>query len=497
MWRRVGAVVAAGSLLTLMGCTTALHDATAKSPKGRSTDLPYTAPSVETLYSEDLVARVNAERAARSTSTVPIPQLQVDPGLQAEAQAWSAQIASSGVVTDPALSPCSGDGSEVCALAANSGNSGSGFWPGDGSDGMDNDYMLSASHRQNELGAAYTSVGVGVTCSGNQAWTVEMFGYSPNILPSASARENAQNAVDGNPVPQDPIVAGTPSGDPVYCPGQTDGPNGEVSVSGGQVPYPYPVPAVPGEPGNGSAPVVGIAATPDSGGYWLARSDGSISTHGDAVSYGSMAGVNLVAPVSHVVSTRDGKGYWEVAADGGIFAFGDAGFYGSMGGKPLNAPVVDLAPTADGKGYWLVAADGGVFAFGDAIFYGSMGGHPLRASVVGMAPDDANGGYWLVGADGGIFAFGNAPFEGSTGSMQLNEPVNGMASTADGNGYWMVGYDGAIFAFGDAGFHGSTGGMTLNAPVMGMTADLATGGYWLVGADGGVFAFGAPFYGSG
>jgi len=490
--RRVAAVLATGALVALMGCSTPIHGA---APKGRSTGLPFTAQSVGALYGQDLVARVNAERAARSSPSAPIPDLQVDPGLEAEAEAWSSQIASSGTVADPTLPPCTG-GNQVCALAANSGNSGYGFWPGDGSDGMDGDYMLSAAHRQNELGAAYTSIGVGVTCSADQAWTVEIFGYSPSILPSANARASAQNAVDGDPVAQNPIMAGTPSGDPVYCPGQTDGPNGQISVAGGQVPYPYSVPGVPGEPGNGVASVVGIASTPDSGGYWLARSDGSIATHGDAVSYGSMAGANLDAPTQHIVSTADGKGYWLVASDGGTFAFGDAGFFGSMGGRQLNAPVVDLAPTADGKGYWLVASDGGIFAFGDARFHGSMGGQPLRAPVVAIAPDDATGGYWLVGTDGGIFAF-DAPFVGSTGGLVLNQPVNGMAATADGHGYWLVASDGAIFAFGDAPFHGSTGGMTLNAPVVGMTADAATGGYWLVGSDGGVFSFNAPFFGSG
>ena len=85
------------------------------------------------------------------------------------------------------------------------------------------------------------------------------------------------------------------------------------------------------------------------------------------------------APVVGVAATPDGKGYWEVASDGGVFAFGDAGFYGSMGGKPLNAPVVGMAATPDGKGYWEVASDGGIFAFGDAGFYGSMGGKPLNA----------------------------------------------------------------------------------------------------------------------
>ncbi len=92
--------------------------------------------------------------------------MQVDSGLTADAQAWSAHLAATGTVADPSLPPCGGAPNQICVFAANSGSSGSGFWPGDGSDGMDGDYMASAGHRQNELGAAYTDVGVGVTCSG-------------------------------------------------------------------------------------------------------------------------------------------------------------------------------------------------------------------------------------------------------------------------------------------------------------------------------------------
>ncbi len=495
--RRVAPLVASAlaALLMTAGVVTAVSVTTT----GRATAA--TAPSVagvQSLYAQDLVARINAERAARNSAATPIPQLQVDAGLQADAQAWSAQIAATGVVADPTLPACTGaNPSVVCPLAANSGDSGYGFWPGDGSDGMDNSYMESAPHRQNELGAAYTSVGVGVTCSGNQAWTVEIFGYAYSDYPSANARQVAQDDLAGQPVAATPKVAGTETGDPVYCPGQTIGPGNEVTATGGQYAYPYSVPAVPGEP-NGAAlsPAVGMASTPDGNGYWVVRADGAISTHGDAVNYGSMAGQPLVAPVTHVVATPDGKGYWEVAADGGIFTFGDARFYGSMGGKPLNAPVVGLAPTPDGNGYWLVASDGGVFAFGDAAFRGSMGGHHLNAPVVGMSADPATGGYWLVASDGGVFSFG-APFFGSTGAMHLNQPVNGMAATTSGAGYWFVASDGGVFTFGDAQFHGSTGAIHLNAPVVGMSADPATGGYWLVASDGGVFSFGSPFFGAG
>ena len=127
-----------------------------------------------------------------------------------------------------------------------------------------------------------------------------------------------------------------------------------------------PAPSLGGLP----CPVIGMAATPDGGGYLITDAAGGVAAHGPAASYGSLAGRALNAPIAHIVSTPDGKGYWLVAADGGTFSFGDAGIYGSMGGQHLNEPVVDMAPTADGRGYWLVASDGGIFAFG-APFYGA------------------------------------------------------------------------------------------------------------------------------
>jgi Putative Ig domain len=244
-----------------------------------------------------------------------------------------------------------------------------------------------------------------------------------------------------------------------------------------------------------SGSVVGIAATPGGGGYWIAASNGGVAPFGNAAFYGSMAGRPLNSPINHIVATPDGQGYWLVAADGGTFTFGDARFYGSMGGRYLNAPVVDLAPTPDGRGYWLVASDGGIFAFGDARFHGSMGGSHLNRPVVGITADAATGGYWLVASDGGIFAFG-APFFGSTGAIRLNLPINGMTSTADGRGYWFVASDGGIFSFGDARFHGSAGAVHLTGPIVGMAADVASGGYWLVGSGGAIFSFAAPFYGA-
>jgi lysophospholipase L1-like esterase len=232
-------------------------------------------------------------------------------------------------------------------------------------------------------------------------------------------------------------------------------------------------------------------------GTWLSDAAGGVSTVGNALSYGSMAGKPLDKPIVAMAPTSDAKGYWLVASDGGVFAFGDAAFFGSTGGITLNKPIVGLAPTTDDHGYWLVASDGGVFAFGDAIFLGSMGGHPLNQSVVGIAQSGSNNGYWLVAADGGIFSFGDAGFAGSAGGTRLNKPVVGIAPTIDGNGYWLVASDGGVFSYGDALFHGSTGGITLNKPVIGMTVAPNGYGYSFGASDGGVFTFGsATFNGS-
>src|SRR5208283_1611515 len=149
-------------------------------------------------------------------------------------------------------------------------------------------------------------------------------------------------------------------------------------------------------------------------------SDGGIFAFGDAGFHGSEGGRPLNAPIVGMAATPDGGGYWEVASDGGIFAFGDAGFHGSEGGRPLNAPIVGVASSRSGHGYWLVASDGGIFSFGDATFWGSTGSLQLDKPIVGMAP--TLGGYWVVASDGGIFSLGSAPFHGSVPELPSPGP---------------------------------------------------------------------------
>ncbi|MGH8981644.1 MAG: hypothetical protein ACRDWE_11625, partial [Acidimicrobiales bacterium] len=146
---------------------------------------------------------------------------------------------------------------------------------------------------------------------------------------------------------------------------------------------------------------------------------------------GSTGGTHLNAPIVGMAADPATGGYWLVASDGGIFAF-TAPFYGSAGGTHLNAPIVGMAATPTGHGYWLVASDGGIFTFGRATFKGSTGGTHLNAPIVGLAADPATGGYWLAASDGGIFAF-TAPFYGSVGAA--NSDVTSMAAEEAGNGY--------------------------------------------------------------
>ena len=168
-------------------------------------------------------------------------------------------------------------------------------------------------------------------------------------------------------------------------------------------------------------------------------------------------------PIVGMAATPDGGGYWLVASDGGIFTFGDAGFFGSDGCEPLNQPIVGMAATPDGKGYWLVASDGGVFTSVTPASTDRGGDATQRPSWALRRPPMAVAtGWWPPTAASS--AFGDAGFYGSRGAMPLNQPIVGMAATPDGEGYWLVASDGGVFAFGDAGFFGSKGAMPLNRP---------------------------------
>ena len=185
------------------------------------------------------------------------------------------------------------------------------------------------------------------------------------------------------------------------------------------------------------------------------------SRFGSAPFFGSAGGTPLNAPVIGIASTPDHGGYWLAATDGGVFGFGDAKFYGSVPGdlqpgQSLNAPVVGVASTPDGGGYWLVASDGGVFAFGDAHFHGVDGRNPPQQTGRGHRREHP-GRLLARGERRGHLRLRRPRSRGHSAVPCSTPPITGMATTDDGQGYWMVAGDGGVFAFGDAPFWGSAG----------------------------------------
>jgi hypothetical protein len=65
-----------------------------------------------------------------------------------------------------------------------------------------------------------------------------------------------------------------------------------------------------------------------------------------------MGGKPLARPVVGMAATPTGGGYWLVAADGGVFSFG-APFYGSMGGVSSSTRFFAIMASPSGAGYLL------------------------------------------------------------------------------------------------------------------------------------------------
>jgi hypothetical protein len=71
----------------------------------------------------------------------------------------------------------------------------------------------------------------------------------------------------------------------------------------------------------------------------LVAKDGGVFSFGDAAFHGSTGALHLNAPIIGLTASSDGGGYWLGAADGGVFTFGDATFHGSAVGSLKSAAV--------------------------------------------------------------------------------------------------------------------------------------------------------------
>jgi hypothetical protein len=172
--------------------------------------------------------------------------------------------------------------------------------------------------------------------------------------------------------------------------------------------------------------------------------DGGVFAFGDARFFGSMGGVVLDAPVVGVAASPSGGGYWLVAADGGVFAFGDARFLGSASGERPRYPIVGMA-VGGTAGYWLASRDGQVFAYGprDLGSIEEYTSDPWKAPTVGIAAHGSTG-YWLAH---GV----RSPLERASEGPRVRSTQERLVSL----GYWLGPVDGifghlteqAVFAF--------------------------------------------------
>ena len=190
--------------------------------------------------------------------------------------------------------------------------------------------------------------------------------------------------------------------------------------------------------------VVGMAATPDGGGYWMVGASGRIWAFGDA---GHLGWTPRREPVRGIGADPAG-GYWLFTTSGTIHHAGRARSFGSPAAHHARNPqIVGMAATADGRGYWMAGATGRIWAFGDAAH---LGWSPRRQPVAGIVADPT-GGYWLFTASGSIYRAGGAAWFGSPAANHARRPaIVGMAATSDGQGYWLVGASGRVWAYGDA-----------------------------------------------
>ncbi|HLG68215.1 MAG TPA: CAP domain-containing protein [Acidimicrobiales bacterium] len=371
--RRVARALAAGIALAAgmgaWGASSAAPAAALWTATCPGAQCPYAPPTAtEQAFAADVLARLDAERAQPARdypdggATQALAPLAEDPALQQAAQAAAEHLAATGVLEDYSGPFPAGE----YATGENAGG------PGFDSAGEDLSVMESPGHAGAVLSAASDVAGIGVACDGQgRAWEVELF--ADVGLPAWQAgqqRLQAELAANSVYAQSGGTVLTVP--EPAADGGGTDDAHfvypTEPIAAGGPfatgVDWTCQGPLFP--PGSASANplpqrVVGMAGA--GGGYELADAQGAVSVHGGAAFLGAANGLPLAAPIVGMAADPATGGYWLVAADGGIFAFG-APFLGSMGNQPLNQPIVGMAADPATGGYWLVAADGGIFAFG-------------------------------------------------------------------------------------------------------------------------------------
>jgi cell wall-associated NlpC family hydrolase len=244
----------------------------------------------------------------------------------------------------------------------------------------------------------------------------------------------------------------------------------------------------------GASPLEGTrGVTAPTDGYWVVNSTGAVGAAGGAPVLGSLRQhQRLDRSVVGMAATPDGQGYWLATAGGGVFSFGDARFFGSASSlRMLHASagrVVGIAAAPGGHGYWLAAANGEVYSYGSARYLG-VADLRGRGYVVGIAASPHGMGYWLATSKGEVYSFGTARYHG--GAARAGRHVVSITATPQGGGYWLTSAGGAVMPFGDAADRGAAAPSTRSAPIVGMAALLDGRGYWVANRQGTAYGYGA------
>jgi hypothetical protein len=208
-------------------------------------------------------------------------------------------------------------------------------------------------------------------------------------------------------------------------------------------------------------PVVAITAAPNGIGYWLVTTNGMVYAFGSAKWYGQPVVLDTSANpygimLSHVIAqpivgmAADPKtgGYWLIDRNGNVYNY-NAPKKASIAGQTS----AGIAAFPEGTGYWVVTKTGAVLNLGGAKRYGSLTEAELgRSTVTGITADQATGGYWVLLSSGHVLGFHATTF-GAAGGLAV--PAVGLSALGNGKGYRVVRANGRIIDFGAAAHEGS------------------------------------------
>jgi RHS repeat-associated protein len=237
--------------------------------------------------------------------------------------------------------------------------------------------------------------------------------------------------------------------------------NQSGAVYANTVPFHNGLPTAPGGTVCPNQPAIGIAATTNMQGYWIATGGGGVFAFGNAVYTPS----NPMAPghsgtiVAVAAAQHTSEGYWLLSSSGQVYAYGGAGYFG--GTPPLftavGEKIVAMATTTTGGGYWLVSNYGEVWGYGAA--YAHMGGFSNPGPGLGTTPYDwysaigagtPGAGFWMVRTHGTIYSYSQQAFTNPTFNVNNSGLIDSLSDTTNFQGFVMITQGGTKYVKGDA-----------------------------------------------